>query len=266
MGNLIGNSRIYNIHAENEVAEILSNFSIELIRGVIADQMSKSISEYNPVVPAVNMVSSLEQNFKQILDAYPEDKQKIWERRTLVYQEIVTQIVNKYNLQIAPNYETRSGWYSEAVLLYDFFIANFLRFAIYFFSNAIITNANDIYRYLKLDERKDATIYAKKIYTNNVKLGVLVNNIDAVITTISGFDFTLDDIFRNIYGTRPEYDIMSEFVSDGGDFYRNFYVSLFNSEIQTNMITEIRLAIHSNFVANANNLQTPITAMEGNNG
>lgn len=265
MGNLIGNSRIYNIHAENEVAEILSHFSIEFIRVFIKDQMSKNILNYNPVVPPTNMVNSLEQNFKQLIEAYPEERPNIWERRTIVYKEIVTQIISTYELQLPPDYESRSGWYAEAVILYDFFIGNFLNYAIYFFSDAIILNANDIYKYLKLDERKDITTYTKKVYANNVKLGVLLNNIDAVISTIAGFDFTLDDIFRIVYGTQPSYDTISSFVSDMGDFYKKFYISLFQSEIQTMLVTEIRLAIHSKYIANTINT-TPVNTMEVNNG
>lgn len=263
MGNLVGNSRIYNIHAENEVAEILSHFSIEFIRAFIGDQLHNQGSHYNPVVPPVNIVSSLEQNFKQIIDAYPEEQQSIWDRRVLIYNEIIEQILNTYELQLSSTYETRSGWYSEAFILYDFFVGNFINHAIDFFSSIIISNADDIYKYLKLDEHKDATIYAKKIYSNNVKLGILINNIDLVIRTISGFDYSLDDILRITY-TKEQYDLISMLVSDKGDFYRKFYLDLFASEMQTTLITEIRLAIHSKYVANNNISQTPINTTEVN--
>lgn len=256
MGNFIGNSRIYNIHAENEVAEMLSHFNSELIRSFIASKI-ESRFEFNPVINPVNDVGSLEQNFKEIADAYPEEQQQIWDKRCNTYKEIIDYITQVYNLRINPTYESPSGNYMEALLLYDFFISRYMNNAIEFFSSEIIANTNSIYKYLNIDERREATIYAKKVYTANPKLAVLTNNIDMVMNTIAGFDYELNDIFRVLY-TTDNYNVLSMYVYDNGDFFKQFYVGLLNNKDRALLITEIRMAIHAKYIAENGVAQSPI--------
>lgn len=257
MGNLIGNSLLYNMHATNEVAEILSHFDPTAIQIVIADQLDRRF-QFNPIIAPVNLVESLEQNFKQILDYLPEEQQRIYETRTSVYAEIIEQIAGTYNLEMNPTYESTSGNYIEARILYDFFIGQYMQKAIEFFTNIVSTNAGPIYQYLKMDEHKEATAYAKKIYANNVKLGVLVNNMDAVVDTMCGFDYDIDSIFRTVY-TTLDYNLITNLIRDRGDFYKRSYVSLFaNPDLRATLITEIRLAIHSKYMAENNISQMPI--------
>ncbi len=259
MGNLIGNSRIYNFHAENEVAEILSHFSPGFIQGFITEKLNNRLN-YQVMQP-VNDVDALEQNFKQIIDYYPEEQQRIWQTRSNTYFEIISEIIRTYNLSIPQGYESISGYYMEASLLYDFLVSGFKSNAIEFFSNIIIENSEDIYKYLNMDDKRDATIYAKKFFTNDIKLGVLLNNIGPVISVISQMDYTLDDILKNIY-TRDNYEVLSNFISDNGDFYRNFYISLFNSYAGAPIITDIRIAIQVKYTEKYGAPQTPITNME----
>ncbi len=256
MGNLIGNSRIYNIHAENEVAEILSHFNSELIRSVIASKIESRFN-YSSVIDPVNDIGALEKNFNQIIDSYPEEQQQIWEKRCSTFQEIIDYITQIYNLDINPAYESRSGNYMEALLLYDFFISRYMNNAIEFFSNEIIKNTNSIYKYLNIDERREATIYAKKVYTANPKLAVLANNIDMAIGVIAGFDYELNDIFKALY-TIDDYNILSMYVSDRGDFFKQHYVGMLNSQNRAVIITEIKMAIHAKYVAENGIAQSPI--------
>lgn len=255
MGNMIGTSQNFNIHAENEVAEVLSHFNSDFIQSFIKNKLDERFIP-SPAMDPVNIVGSLEQNFKQILDAYPEAQRDIWNKRSEVYLDIIRMILETYHLEIDPTYESRSGYYTEAGYLYDFFVSGFLRKAIDFFSNVILENAASIAKHLGIDEHKDATPYDKKVYTGNVKLGILVNNIDRTMQTVCGMDFTLEDILNHVYA-KEDREIFTSFIRDRGDFYKDFYVYLMNTSIQAAMLTDIRLAVHAKYVtmygANINN-------------
>lgn len=259
MGNLIGNSRIYNIHAENEVAEILSHFSPGFIQGFIKEKLDNRLA-YQVLQP-VNDVAALEQNFKQIIDCYPEEQQRIWQTRCQTYLEIINEILRTYNLGVSQTYESVSGYYMEAFLLYDFLVSGFKTNAVEFFSNIIMDNSEDIYKYLKMDDKRDATVYAKKFFTNDIKLGVLLNNIGLVISVISQMDYGLEDILKIVY-TNDDFMIFSSFISDNGDFYKNFYIGMLNSYAGAPIITDIRMAIQAKYIEKYGVPQTPITNME----
>lgn len=255
MGNFVGLSRVYNIHAENEVAEILSHFNSQLIASFL-DSKIKSRESFNPVIANVNDVGALEQNFKQIVDAYPEEQQQIWMTRNRVYQEIIDSILIEYNLKFNPTYESNSGSYMEALLLYDFFVSRYVNNAIEFFSTAIFQNINSIYKYLDTDERRDATVYAKKIYNTNPKLAIIANNINIVLDIICGFDYTIDDIFKTLY-ILDDYNVLTSCIIDRDDFFKHFYVGLVKGPLRPTIITEIRMNIHSRYIEE-NGVSSPV--------
>lgn len=258
MGNLIGNSRIYNIHAENEVAEILSHFSPGFIEGFIREKLNNRLAY--AVIEPVNDVEALEKNFRQIIDCYPEEQQRIWNIKMSTYITIINEILKTYKLAFSQEYESISGYYMEAYLLYDFLVSRYKANAVEFFSTVIMQNSDEIYKYLKMDEKKDATVYAKKFFTNDVKLGILLNNIGSVISVISQMDYGIDDILRTVY-TRDNYELMLNFISDPGDFYKDFYIGLLNSYAGAPIITDIRIAIQQKYIQNNGAPQTPINSM-----
>lgn len=256
MGNLIGNSRIYNIHAENEIAEILSHYSPGFVQGFIKEKLDNKL-DYTVIQP-INDVDAIEQNFKQIIDYYPEEQNRTWETRTRTYYEIISKILENYNLGVFPTYESNSGFYMEASLLYDFLVSRYKTNAVEFFSLVIMENSNEIYKYLKMDDKRETITYMKKLFSNDSKLGVLVNNIDLVMSVVSGMDFTLEDILRTVY-TKDNADILSYFLTDNGNFYKTHYIGLINSYTGAPIVTDIRMSIQAKYMEKYGlNQQSPI--------
>lgn len=243
MGNLFGNSRIGNIHAENEVAEILAHFNSDFIEAIMADKLNERLN-VNYQLSTVNLVESLEQNFKQIIDCYQEEQRNIWNKRCNVYSQIINHLSNAHGMVINPSFESRSGYYMEALFMYDFFISNYINYAVTFFANMIYNNVDSIFKYLGLDEHKNNNPYIKKVFSANIKLGILIDNIEACIKCLCGFDYTFDDILQVVYSKQNK-DIFDSLLRDSGDFYKTFYVPLFNTDIGSVLLTHIKIALTS---------------------
>lgn len=249
MANLAGNSQVYNIHAENEVAEILSNFETEFIRRLVEESLTDRFN-YIPSLEKVNMVQSLEQNFKTIVDRYVEEQANIYEVRTNTYMEIIEIIAMNYNLDIRREYSSPSGNHTEAFWMYDFFVGNFIRRFVQFIASIIKRDAVVLYNAIPADKR-DTSVYKKKVYAEDMQLGVIMDNLNQVVDTVMYYDFTLADILQSLYGVDTANAILST-VYDKGDFYKTFYASLMQTSMKAQLISDIRLTIHADYVSSHN--------------
>lgn len=246
MSNLFGNSQIYNIHAENEVAEVLSNFETEFCRQVVADKLAQKFT-FPTTQESPNMIGSLEQNFKHIVDTYTEQQGQIYDVRTKTYLEIIEIIKNHYNLDMNPTFESRTGNYTEVYWMYDFFIGNFLRDLVKFFSIVIMHESAALFDALPA-ELRSVSAYSEKTYTDNPKLGVVVDNLAIAINNICCYDFSMYDIISTVYN-REIADIICSAVVDKGDFFKNHYVSVHQSFFGARIFTDIQLYIYAEYVS-----------------
>ena len=92
---LYRNNHVYNMVAEGEVAELLSNFSNAYIMDVI-DSNLKNRFAYNPTISNPNIVNSYEMNFKDMLSRFPTDSENITSIRYETYLNIINKICLLY--------------------------------------------------------------------------------------------------------------------------------------------------------------------------
>ena len=95
---LYRNSNVYNMIAEGEVAEILSNFSTSYVMDVIDSNIRNRFS-YNPTLSNPNIVNSYEMNFKGMLSTFPNDADNIMSIRQETYLTIINKICSSFNMQ-----------------------------------------------------------------------------------------------------------------------------------------------------------------------
>jgi hypothetical protein len=213
---------------------------------------------YNAAIIPLNVIGSLEQNFKQILDIYVEQRESLYNVRTETYKEIIEMINETYDLSFNDNFQSAVGNYTEAYWMYDFFVCNYIPKLIEFYAIMIDKNIDSLYKsIIAVDDRSDATLFGKKIYAENPQLGIIMNNIDAAIANISVFDFDLQSILTTVYPIEA-YSTILNAVHDNNDFFRNHYAAQFNTDLRPVLTTEIRFALHTNYVSSHNVSQNPI--------
>lgn len=243
MSNFISDSSSYNICSENEVVKILSHFNSDYIYNIMEHNLDtkNTISILKPI----NLVYTLEQNFKQLLAEYPHKSDEINNVREETFNEIIDKIENRYNLTV--NFE--SDIYTIAYVMYDFFVCNFSSHMISFYSTFILKEKNSICEALNLNDlkknRDSTTLYFKKIY-KDTKIAVIVANIDKIIDAISTYDIKLSNIFDTVLSKNISYLISESIIDNNDNFLRNEYNSIIQSNIyRADYITNIRLNIQS---------------------
>ena len=98
---------------------------------------------------------------------------------------------------------------------------------------------------IDLKKNKDtSTIYGKRIY-KDIKLAIINANIEMVINQINSMDIKFYNIVEMIYGAESEHAryLLSMVSDNNNDFFNTIYVSMFNSDIRSDIITNIRLKL-----------------------
>ena len=243
MNEFTTNSQIYAIATENEISNILSHFSSEYIMDIINDNLNKRLSY--TMIPNPNIVNSFESNFRNLLSEYPFGSENIKDVREATYKEIINILCNYYNLQF--NDTGDIDYFTAASCLYEFLISNFISGLTNFFCAFIISEKDNLYASLELENLKknkdSSTTYNKKIYQDQ-KLAIINSNIYIVLNQIATYGINLYDIIRTIYPHPDIYTFFENIISDNGDFYKTAYIALLNDEYsRPNLITNIRLTL-----------------------
>lgn len=243
MSDFIANSQAYNITSENEIAIILSRFNSNYIFDVIKDTIQNRFSNYNYLTNP-NVVSAFEQNFKDLQARYPSDAQNIAYVRQETYKEIINILCKEYSLQFNDNGET--DYFTLALYLYDFLVANFNRYLTLFFANYIYKEKNNLYDFLSMESMKKnkdtSTIYNKKVY-KDIKLAVLNANLLTVVASMSQFDISFENILMSCCGNKIIVNGILNYIQPIDDFYKNSYCKVFQTDFQPVVLTNIRLEI-----------------------
>jgi hypothetical protein len=244
MSDFIANSNMYNINTENEIASVLSHFNSEFIFDIIRDNLEKKFN-YS-TINAPNIVISFEQNFKQIMSIYQTNLDEINAVRIATYKEIINIICKSYNLQF--NDSDDIDYYSAAMYLYDFLVANFSNYMELFFANYIYKERNAIYDALNLGNMKknkdSSTLYGKKTY-KDIKLAIINANLEYVIQNICVYDIDLHTVLSNIYPDKNIVNYISNIISPIYDFFKTAYVSVLQSDINAMVLSNIRFKIQN---------------------
>lgn len=262
MSSFQANSYEYNITTENEVASVLSHFNTDFIIDIIRQNILNK--DRTMFLPMANIVTSYEQNFKDIAVRYPGEIQQISSVRLKTYAEIIDELCHYYNLQFNDNGEL--DYYSAAFYLYDFLVSNFSSHMCFFFANYIYRERNSIYDAMHLNDLKKnkdtSTTYGKKVY-KDVRLAVINANIDRVIANMETFDIPLSTILSIIYPDKSVVNYIMQIISPIYDFYNSIYVPCMNKDTRPILITNIRLLIQqmsidpnaNNFIGGINNVE-----------
>lgn len=235
----------YVIISNRELSSVLTYFSPEMVERVIDDNLEDRIRDRSPVIG--NMVESYESNFKLAIDSYADINRELVEYRYNTYRMIISKLCRIHNLSVTiPENEDP---YTLAFYVYDFLISRFQDNIIDFFFNYINQEKDNLYDRLSLEDlrkSKDSTsIYTKKIAKNgDVKMAIICANLHSVLYNMSGFDITLEDIFRYIYLGHPNVsNYLTERIADIGNFYQQYIAPVITGTDNQVIITHLRLLL-----------------------
>lgn len=260
---LYRNNHVYNMVAEGEVAELLSNFSNAYIMDVI-DSNLKNRFAYNPTISNPNIVNSYEMNFKDMLSRFPTDSENIISIRYETYLNIINKICSSFNIQYVGN---EPDCFILAYNLYDLFVSGYSRNIINFFARYIYANRNALYDNMGLDrykKTKDSTTnYVRKVFSNFKNIDIIVSRIKDVIYYISGFDI---DLYTFLSYNYPK-DVCDYFYSNIaplGNIVKDEFCRVIDNPA---LLTDIRIAIQKlmeqDMQAEMNSLPQPNETYEG---
>ena len=246
---LYRNSNVYNMIAEGEVAEILSNFSTSYVMDVIDSNIRNRFS-YNPTPSNPNIVNSYEMNFKGMLSTFPNDADNIMSIRQETYLTIINKICSSFNIQYIGD---QPDCYVLAYNLYDLFVSGYSRNIINFFARYIYRYRNEIYNNMGLDKYKKSkdstTNYIRKVFDNSKNIDVIIARIRDVIYYISGFDI---DFYTFLTFNYPKEmcDFLYSNIATMGNIFKDEFCSVINNPA---ILTEIRIAIQNLIIQDSSN-------------
>ena len=237
----------YNIDTDAGIGTILSNLDSDYIMAVVDDSLEKKFRPFDEPMP--NMVDVLERNFIGILNNAPDYREKILDVRKQTYIEIITRIVDYYNLNITIDLinENEENIHTIAKMMYDAFIARFTDNMINFFTSYIIDNADTIYNYLKsmdnINRPRDNGAYAKNNFLDE-KFVLIHANANMIIYNIAGYDIGLNTLLNYFFGQQVS-EYLNSILEDKGDIYKYHYGSYIKSNYGPEVITRIKLELQS---------------------
>lgn len=237
----------YNIDTDAGIGTILSNLDSDYIMAVVDDSLEKKFRPFDEPMP--NMVDVLERNFIGILNNAPDYREKILDVRKQTYIEIITRIVDYYNLNITIDLinEDEENVHTIAKMMYDAFIARFTDNMINFFTSYIIDNADTIYNYLKsmdnINRPRDNGAYAKNNFLDE-KFVLIHANANMIIYNIAGYDIGLNTLLNYFFGQQVS-EYLNSILEDKGDIYKYHYGSYIKSNYGPEVITRIKLELQS---------------------
>jgi hypothetical protein len=246
----------YNIDTDAGIGSILSNFDSDYILHVVEDSLSKKFRPFDGPMP--NMVDVLEREFKIVLDNAPDYREKILDTQRQTYIEIISIILDYYNLNINIDLNNISSReiYTIARYIYDVFVARYTDNMINFFTTFIINNAESIYNYLKNMENiirpKDNGAYSKNNFIDE-KFILIAANLKTVIYNIAGYSVDLNTLISYFFD--PEMgQYFSSILEDKNDIYKYHYANNILSNNAPDIITRINLELQSRIMqTNINN-------------
>lgn len=251
---------------ENELAVVLSNYNSNFVYDIVHYQIDRAISgEANTINTPPNVVGAWEQNFKAIMDQYgAEGSVKIQEVRQETYNEIIEIICNAFGLNFTVS---DVDIYSAAYTLYDFFVCNYSKNIIAFYSKYIYKERSSIYESMGLSEMKknkdSSTIYGKRMY-KDIKLAVINANITKIIENInSGMEFDFASIVNTIIDDKNYARYVLSLVADNGNIFSNFIVNTVKNNM-AEYITGIRFMIQELAISHDQIIYTNTAAEENN--
>lgn len=242
----LSNNTEYSIVTNAEVTQVIAHFSEEMI----LDILEKNLNTRASFMPKVNLVFSLEQDFRKSLQLYPAYSDMIQRKRSEIYHSIIQMICNYYGIS---SVETSSvdDLHAQATFLYSFFVSEFSNNIVLFFTNYIIREKNSIYELMEQDlsaRSKDFnTTFSKKIYKNlNAKMIAIHANLDYVIDNICAFDIDFPTFVQNVLCDNVQVsNYLRLIVSEGNDNLFIRHIVPFVQQNKAMILTYIKLNLQT---------------------
>lgn len=245
MSQFITNTEEFNIMSEAEISSILNHFNEDLISDVVYKYLE--LISTQAYVRKANIIHSLENNFKMLLNNFPEKQEEIKETRQSTYVAIINILCNRYNLSF--NQSDDIDYYTAALYIWDFLVSNFRSYLANFFAKYIGREKSSLYTALNLDRYKkskdSSTLYGKKSYSD-MQITIISANIAEVINYMSGFDISLDNILSFSYDTIRANYISSIIRDNDGRFFQDMYCKYINENLGE-CVTDIRLELQKEY-------------------
>lgn len=244
--NHILNSGEFNIEAENACASLLTQFNSNYIYDIC--NHSLLIKDQPSINEAPNIVNACEFSFKQLKEMFSIDAANIDEVRDRTYMEIIDRLCKFYDADfIDPGDEYH---YLLARNMYYFLCSGYVRCLIKFMSHHIYKNRNELYETLNIVDAKKSkdtsTVYNRKIYKQDQKLGLIIANIDTVINYILGQDIPFEEILDYIFMDKDLVYTIHNSFKFRQDFF-NFYKATMNTMFRPSIISNIVLQLQSHY-------------------
>ena len=241
----VSNNMEYSIVTNTEVSEVIAHFSDEMILDILEKNLQNRLS----FIPKVNIVESLEVDFKRCFDLYPAYSDQIQEKRFHVYGIIIDTIC-RYNHIECSTTNDASQIYTQAYFLYDLLISKFTDNVITFFTNYIIREKSSLYELMDeevLARNKDFnTIYSKKVFkNNNPKIIALHANLEYVIDNICAFDINFETYVQNIYSNQHISNYLSLVTAENSGELFHTQIVPFIMANKPIIITYVKLSLQS---------------------
>ena len=241
----MANNTEYSIVTNAEVTDVLAHFSDEMILDILDRNLTNRLS----YVPKVNIVESLEFDFKKCLDLYPAYSDDIYKTRFHVYSIIIDTICTRNHIQSA-DIQYGSDIYTQAYFLYDLLVSNFTNNVVNFFANYILREKNSLYDLMDQDllskNKGFNTIYSKKMFKNgNSKFITLHANLEYVVDNICAFDIDFDTYASCVYTNSVVSNYLNMITTENsGELFQTQIVPfvMMNKAI---ILTYIKLALQS---------------------
>lgn len=239
------NNSDYMVVSTNEVASIISRFTPEMIDDIIQDAIQNKFRSYSPRL--VNIVESIEQNYKYSIAALPDYTNELRSSRQDTYKQIIYKICSIHNIGLTQSLEDMDDQlYPYAWAIYELLVANFTVNIVNFFTNFIYREKSTIYESLELASRKkDASPYSKRLFKSNgsSKLAVIHANLEFVLNNICAYDITLENFISTAYiDNRQMVKLLSSIIQDNGDFFKQQVIPYFHQNMAV-ISTNIRFAL-----------------------
>lgn len=226
------------IETNRELAAILSNFSDEFIEAMFQEAMMYKFRPFQ--MPLPNYPYIFESQFASIMQNYTgNNPDAIKQRREDTYLMIIRLICNSYNLSMAGEISYEHLW-PLCYKMYQLFVSEFSNVLVEFFTNYINGHIDMILGTMSEEQKTIKSNYSKILYADPTKI-IVYENIDYILDVVSSMDINFDQLVRQITDA-DTVNIITSYIADNGDVYKNFFASYIRDPItKTDIITSIKV-------------------------
>lgn len=249
MNPLLINSGEYNIESENACTLLLTRFSPEYIFDVC--EYAINTRELPSIVEKPNAVNALETSFTMLKEQFPADIENIESVRDETYLQIIQTLCDRSDLVFTDNTDDQYHMVL-AQYMYCLLASNYLKCMTQFFSKYIYLNRYDIYDGLKLGDMKknrdSGTFYNTNVYKKDLRLGMIITNIDLVVNDLLVHDFEFNEILDLIFADPIITNLIMDCIRPKDDFF-DLYKHTLQSNASAICLNNIVSTLHTMYVS-----------------